>query len=246
MVTNIETLPTPDDIKKEPHWRVNIRPVVYNNTHFKGPPDAINAVKNAKVQFRGWSYPYVNEKVKEVRTDQYVASGIMWESYGYLEYWRLYYSGQFINLFGIRERLSEDWHNKLLKEAKQNILAFRADKNVTPVGFIDVTNMLYNFTEIFEFASRLYKEDVEICIELHNIKGFCLMAEFPRVWWGHYVATNDIIRISPEAISKKNLLEKSADIAIESIVQCFGYFGWDNPPVEILKSDQAKFLQGKF
>lgn len=235
MATDFEALP--NKIKKGPHWRVNIRPIVYNSTYFKSPSEALNAVKSAQVQFRGWPYPYVNDQEPIIRTNQYVASGSDWGDI--VEYWRLYYSGQFINLFGVREKLDEAWHKKLLKEA----IFWFGKKDIEPIGFMSIVNMLYHFTEVFEFASRLYKEDVELRIELYNIKGFCLIAEFPKFWRGYYPATDNII-IS-RTINKERLLGESSDIAVKALVECLQFFGWDNPPVEILKSDQENFLQRK-
>ncbi|MBA7688650.1 hypothetical protein ES703_97137 [subsurface metagenome] len=245
MPTDIERLP--EKIKKNPHWRVNFRPTSHK-TRFENPNTAFNLIQQGQLNLRGWPYPFISDERREqIRAQKYIASGSDFE--GFVEYWRIYYSGQFINLFTVREKMNQSWDEKLRKEASQ--LMFRpADMNAADIpGFINIINLLYHLTEIFEFAARLcskklYDTSLEITVELHNVKGFALIAEFPRHWSGYYPATADAITKSV-IFESEQLLARSAEFALDWSVYFFSLFGWDNPPIDFLKGDQQKFLSGK-
>ncbi len=245
MPTDIESLP--EKIKKSPHWRVNFRPTSHK-TRFENPSDAFNLLQQSQVRLRGWPYPFVSDDSREkVRAKEYIASGS--DFGGHVEYWRMYYSGQFINLFTVREKVDQSWDEKLRKEANQLMLR-PADLNVADIpGFINIINLLYHFTEIFEFVSRLcskklYDMNLEIIVELHKAKGFALIAEFPKFWSSHYPATTDPITKST-IFESEQLLTRSAKFALDWAIYFFDQFGWDNPPVEVLRGDQQKFLSGR-
>jgi hypothetical protein len=179
-----------------------------------------------------------------IREQNFVASGSSWEDL--LEYWRLYNSGQFIDLFAVREKSQREWDSKLQSEAAHSILIFEKDKSQPIPGFIDIVNLLYHFTEIFEFAARLsnkglYKEVFEIAIALRGTRGFALIATWPKFWRGYYPATSENIAKS-WTVSPEEILTRSADLALEGAVYFLKRFGWDNPPIDILKQDQEKFL----
>ena len=213
----------PEKIIKNAHWRVTYRP----STHKKRITDstaAFDLVRKSLVRRRGWDYPYVSEdNVEQIRETEYVASGCDW--HGFVEYWRLYYSGQFVHLFAPRE-------NVMYNEP----------------GYIDIPNTLYNIAEVIEFAARLtekgiYQDSLQIYIQIKNIKDFKLVAQ-GRHWRGRYSATANIIERKFE-VNARDLLSQTADIALDTTIHILKLFGWDNPPRDILKNDLEKFLVGK-
>jgi hypothetical protein len=126
----------PLKIKKKAHWRVNYRPSVYKEKRIPDSVAAFDLVRKSLVRRRGWDYPYVSEdNVEQIRETEYIASGCDW--HGFVEYWRLFYSGQFIHLFAPRENFMYD-----------------------QPGFIDIPNTLYNIAEVIEFAARLTEKGV--------------------------------------------------------------------------------------
>ncbi len=236
-----------EKIKKKPHWRVNFRPTSHK-TRFENPNAAFNFLQQGQVSLRGWPYPFISDERREqIRAQKYIASGS--DFLGHLEYWRMYYSGQFINLFTVREKIDQSWDEKLRKEASQ-LMRRPADLNIADIpGFINIINLLYNLTEIFEFAARLcskklYEVNLEITVELHNVKGFVLIAEFPKFWSSYYPATADPITKSA-IFEPEQILARSAEFALDWAVYFFSLFGWDNPPADALKGDQQKFLSGR-
>ena len=158
----------------------------------------------------------------------------------------MYYSGQFINLFEIQE---QSWREQLQKEAERNVLPFTKKDGSEIPGYISIVNLLYNFVEFFEFAARLcsknlYKEEFQISVELFKIKNFALIAEYPKFWHGYYPATSDSI-LKSWKVSPERILTESSELALEGSVYFFSRFGWDNPPLDILKQDQEKFLSSR-
>lgn len=244
MPIDIQALP--GKIKENPHWRVNFRPT----THMIriNEIEALDLIKETSVKLRGWPYPFLSDKREEqILEENYIASGSDW--YRHAEYWRFYCSGQFIHLFQVREKSDEDWDKKLRKEAEDYILPFKRNVELTVPGFIDILNLLYNFTEFFEFAARLcgkniYQEELEISIELLKIKDFALIAQYPKFWRGYYPATAEKIT-KTWMISPEDILSKSTELALEGAFYFLGRFGWHNPPIDILKEDQDKFLSSR-
>ena len=245
MAIQIEALP--GKIKKNPYWRVNFRPNAYKIL-IKNAKAAFDLVRQSEVRLGGWPYPFISdERPEQIRNPKYIASGSGY--LGHTEYWRLYYSGQFINLFTVREKMDQSWDEKLRMEASQRMRR-PAGVDATDIpGFISIINLLCHLTEIFEFAARLcskklYDTSLEIAVELHNVKGFTLIAEFPKHWSGYYPATAETVAKSL-IFKSEQLLAKNAEFALNWSVDFFSQFGWDNPPIEVLKNDQQKFLSGK-
>src|ERR671931_2326189 len=85
-----------------PHWRVNIRPVIYQEELIPSLAKCFETVEQTKVRLRGWDYPHLSTKNNQ--RCQGVNWAGSWSNFmGHNEYWRFYQSGQFIHLFSIRE-----------------------------------------------------------------------------------------------------------------------------------------------
>ena len=241
MPVDVQALP--GKIEKGPHWRVNFRPSVHKVRI--ETVEALDLIKATSVRLRGWPYPFLgDERQEQILEQNYIASGS--DCGGRAEYWRLYSSGQFIHLFQVREKSDESWDEQLRKEAENNILPFRDERDPTIPGFISIFSLLYNFTEFFEFATRLigknlYQAEFQISVELLRIRDFALIAEYPKHWAGYYPATADKIAKS-WPVSPERVLAEGAELALEGAVYFLKRFGWHNPPLDILKQDQEKFL----
>jgi hypothetical protein len=168
---------------------------------------------------------------------------------GHVEYWRFYQSGQFVHLFSIREAADRQWHDRLRDITKVHLSHLRAIEWDGVPGFIDIDNFIYSTTEIFEFAARVvqrvdYSGEIEIAIALNGVNGFMLTTEPQYAWHNSYAARIDAMGHSWQ-IAVGTLVADSANLALEAVLWFFERFGWDQPPVEILRSDQQKFLSGR-
>lgn len=248
MPIDIQSLPA--KIKESPHWRVRFLPGEYKPKRIGTlPSELFDIIKQTQVNLRGWPYPFLSEnRDGQIRSDNYIASGVSWS--GHEECWRLYYSGQFIHIFSIREKAMPEWDEQL-RESAQYCIHRRADDDLLDIpGFINIINLLYHFTEVFEFASRLCNKrlsdcNLQVIIELNGIKGFSLMAGPERFWHGYYPATSDTITKTWDTNSEM-IIAKSSEMALEGCVSFLNMFGWDDPSIDTFKEDQKKFLSGRY
>jgi len=159
-------------------------------------------------------------------------------------------SGQFLNLFSVREATETEWRKKLESEMKSQ-LSYKSDIDWEKVpGFISIINFTYNVAEIYEFAARLcqaqiYTGAINIKIELTGIKDFVLSAPWDRVWHSYYAASENILTKSTDYESDQ-LIAMSKEVALESIAWFFERFGWLNPSMNVIASDQENLLKGRY
>jgi hypothetical protein len=240
-------LPVP--VLNYPHWRINFRPAQYEEQLIPMLGKCFEIIEKNKLSLRGWDYPHLSQRDTERgQGSNWVAS---WSDFlGYYEYWRFYQSGQFVNLFSVREVTEREWRTKLEAEMKSN-LSYMHDIDWEKVpGFISIINFTYNVTEIYEFAARLcqsqiYVGTINIKIELKGIKGFVLSAPWTRSWHSYYAANEDILTKSNDFESDQ-LVATSKEAALESIVWFFERFGWLNPSMNIISNDQENLLKGRY
>ena len=156
-----------------------------------------------------------------------------WERY--LEVWRFYQSGQFVDLSGMRE----DWES-------ESSLEFQSGR-FTPRESLSVVGVVYRFTEIFELASRLATteagdDQIRIDIVVKGVKGRALWIDPSRVGFPreHTLSIGEIpYQID---VSRVELLADKRDLALKPAIELFRRFGWD-PGLEILRDMQANLLK---
>jgi hypothetical protein len=97
-------------------------------------------LERVKVSLRGWDFPHIDYKVKQLIYKNWIEQSFDW--YIYVEFWRFYQSGQFIYLDGNRE----DWFGqKTFAQAE----SWPADTRLAAIS------SLYRFAEIFELWRML-------------------------------------------------------------------------------------------
>lgn len=242
--TSAEKLPVP--VLDHPHWRVNFRPAVYERDRLRSLSDCLDVLQKARVRLRGWDFPHVPRPEQLTYGQTWLAGWSDWSKH--LEYWRFYQSTQFIYLGGIREVMDLEWEPKLRQTMK-----WHADSNddidAVP-GFLDLTNSIYNITEFFEFATRLaqakvYTDPVTITVRLTGIAGFMLAADQNKRWSADYVAHEAEINYTT-TITPAELISSAAEQAMKCTVSLFQRFGWLNPNIDAIRTDQQKLLTRQF
>lgn len=228
-------------IKSRGYWRINFRPLVYDNK-IKELVECKNIVERNIVSLRGWNYPFfppgTGEDMGVVCGQNFYEGWVNW--WEHKEFWRLYQSGQFIHYVGLRE----DWYDE--SEWFKNLT-----QKINPGSSLGVTNTIYLITEIFEFLRRLvnnglYDEGVKIIIGVFNTEGRKLWLEdesripFSRV----YSTASSVLEYSNE-FSKNRILMNSQNISLEVIKYFFDKFGWHHASIDVIKVDQEKLLSNK-
>lgn len=96
-------------------------------------------IEKLSVNLRGWDFPHIDPRLKCVVDVDWVGQESQWK--GFLESWRAYQSGQFVDYTA----MEEDW-------SPQQSVAWGLK---APEKFLSIGNAIFTFTEILEFASRL-------------------------------------------------------------------------------------------
>lgn len=247
MTPNVDKLPVP--VLEHPYWRVNFRPDVYRGEAVPSLSECFQIIEKNKVRLRGWDYPHLSHRDTE-RTQgvNWVAS---WTHFmGHIEYWRFYQSTQFLHLFSVREVTEERWRSRLQELTTFNLSGI-ADVNWETVpGFISIINFLYNVTDIIEFATRLcqaqvYKGDLNISIQINQIRGFILTTDNINRLWDKYCSTGDDSLGKTWTIDCESLVGDSPRYSLDIVIWFFERFGWLNPSRDILRKDINNYLKGR-
>lgn len=235
-----ERLPVP--VLEYPHWRVTYRPATYVENRIESLSRCYAIVSREQVRLRGWDFPYLPASRAElVEGRRWIGA---WSNFmGHIEYWRFYQSTQFLYLGAVREVSEDGWREKL--RGQQRFLD-KPDISDVP-GFVSITNLIFNVTEIFEFAARLsqaevYLEPLDISIQLIGIRGFTLAAD--RDWsWPYAFAASEAELSFQQTFVPAELVASAADSALNCAVWFFERFGWLNPNVAAIKSEQQRLLE---
>src|SRR5438034_7832370 len=123
-----------DSVKARPHWRVTIRPTIFNESRISTLPECWRIIESCSVSLRGWNYPHVD---REGRTNGNDWISSWCEFNGYLEYWRFYQSGQFLHL----KSFWEDSEKVDLAGALQRKRPWTPTSSVPPTGLVDITEL---------------------------------------------------------------------------------------------------------
>lgn len=229
------------NIKTKGAWRINLRPLEYNEKNIEQLLLCRTLIESCKVSLRGWDYPHLGLKQGESYFGgTFFASGCDWDN-SYKEYWRMYQSGQFIHWKAIKE----DWDPGFVKPNSYSTTG------VPPANkFLEVLYTIYLFTEILEFTSRLatkgiFKGGVEITIELHDAKNRMLFFyDTGRGLYQDYICKNDVIKIT-RVITEQDIIGQSQEISLQLLKELFLQFNWVRFPAEAFQEEQLKLLKRK-
>lgn len=222
-----------DKIKSRGYWKVLIRPTEYVEDRL-GLSDCRSTVVNHTVNFRGWDYPHTRRE--EIRSGEtWVQHETDWEQF--VEWWRMYQSGQFIHLFGIHEDWAPDsgWGRTWIDREPGEVLSVLA--------------ALYQITEIFEFASRLastpvLENEAYVEISLSGLEGRTLVMKPGRMLRRGYTCEEDTLT-NNWTLTAEELLGQSAELALDQTRWLFERFNWHQVPLDVLEEDQRKLIEGR-
>lgn len=220
-----------EKIKTRGHWLINVRPTVYNAALLPHQ-DLQPILRRSVVSLRGWEFPYIDYSVAIRNLLASIEQESEWSSY--LEAWSFHRSGQFIDLCGF----PEDWE-------EQSVTGFLEPNGTIAGQRLGIGEVLYRFTEIFEFASRLAiteagTEETYISIVLKGLNG--------RRLYNDGRQGNPLFRTAEtgmdefpfsRAYSRTDLIATPRELALDVATEFFGPFGW-YPPRELLKSMQER------
>lgn len=130
-----------EKIRSRGYWRVVIHPASFVEKQVANISDLYPLLQKISVELRGWDYPHL-----DVHTPLHIDKAWIQqssESNQYLELWRFYQNGQFVDFIGMEEDWLDQFHDWSLPE------------NWRHGSYLGVENAVFQFTEMMEFAARL-------------------------------------------------------------------------------------------
>lgn len=228
------TEPIIQKIKSRGYWLVNIRPLKFVKERLDSLQECATLVETCSVHLRGWPYPFIKPGRIQCGID-WVQCQIDWKHY--IEYWRMYQSGQFAHLFACRE----DWW-------RESDLAGKRAKTIEPMSAMSILMTLFSLTEIYEFAARLvekkiFDEAFGLTIELHGMRNrqLIFLETFRNLLDKYVCAPDDLPR--QLTISVEDILGKADKLALVHALWIFERFNWRSARRDVLKQDQKNLLE---
>ena len=226
-------------IKSKGYWRVNIRPTEYQERRIETLSEVRALVKSCQVSFRGWDYPFWEDK--DLRNEgEFVECSIDWDRF--IEYIRFYRSGQFIHVFSALEDLLD--HKEMFKN--------RYPPPTPRAGYLSVIGVVYLATEIFEFATRLASKGLLrpkafISVQLNNMNDHQLeMFDISRMLFREYVCTSINPIVFEREVTEDELISNGDHLALDLAIEVFENFNWNDPPRQVFAEDQRKLRERRF
>jgi len=221
-----------EKIRSRGYWRVVIRPQTFIEKRISQITELYPILQKTSVNLRGWDFPHLDFHIQTHVDIDWIGQESDWEHF--LEIWRFYQSGQFIDITG----MDEDWYDQ-----RQSIPAALGDWR--PGLILGIGNALFRFTEIFEFAARLAMTQagddiIRIEITIINLEGRKLWVDsHSRMPLRHnYTAS---IREFPYQIelSRTELIATPRELALKPTTELFRRFHWD-PSQDVLRNQQKE------
>ena len=225
-----------EKIRSRGYWKMIIRPGTFVEKRIENLPSLYYLLLRTSVEERGLGFPNLGSDITVQWHEDWISQEFDWEQY--LETWRFFQSGQFVDLRG----MNEDWRDKSL------LLTQRP--NWAPGQFLGVEDIVDQYTEVFEFASRLAftgagDEEMHLKISIHGIKGRRLAARtFPEgdsyfKTLGPAVIDDLLYKVD---LPKAELVSKPRELALEPAAKLLHRFGW-KPSVNALRDIQSELFQ---
>lgn len=219
-----------EKIVERGYWRVLIRPLIYTEEKFT-LSQCEKKVVDAEVRKRGRYYPHISSRHEIIFHDKYVESYVNFDIH--TELWRLYRTGQFFHVFSC------------LEDGERGLKIFAPERIIAVPGYgLSILMTINTIFEIYEFASRLCKEDyengIQIKIKLNGMKDRRLVTlDFRRTIYTH-ICPDDLIIIERK-LGYNDLVANKKKYVIDDVVEIFQRFNWKEPNIKMIEEEFDKF-----
>lgn len=212
-----------DRIRDRGHWRVKIRPLRYVERRVEAIHRLFPIVERASVEIRGWDFPHIDRNRTAHIDVDWVGQESEWQHH--LEAWRIYLSGQFLDIAGF----PGDWRDLST--------VWPPDSGWVTGTELGVGEVVYKLTEIIEFAARLTLSELgdgetSVSIVAAGLSGRQLKVDDPRKapLLHPYVCEIDEFPIE-QTFDGDQLVGAAVPTAVSMAQELFARFGW-NPSTE--------------
>jgi hypothetical protein len=217
-----------DKIRSRGYWDVVIRPGDF--TEGRVPYGELEQIiTRSAVRLRGWPVPFVTHS-EIIRGDDWLGQDVDADMLvSHYEAWRFWTSGQFAQLRAV----GADW--------REGLEASRVPRGYDAV--IEVWEVLYYVTEVFELAARLALtaaggESMSIKASLHHMANRGLIVgQINRMEFAEPHSTQSDSLTQHVVLSRDTLISQSGEHAVSMAREFFLRFGW-NPTATQLNAHQ--------
>jgi hypothetical protein len=215
-----------DKVRSRGYWDVVIRPAVYDAERVRYA-DLYDLLRAAVVHMRGWPVPFIDDHEAPTHGGAWIGQDIDAISVGHYEAWRFYTSGQFNQLRSV----DVDWRSE----------AELMPTPTPPEKVIEVWEILFYLTEVFELAARLAlspagDDEMTLQVGLHGLAGRGLVVgQANRApFFEPYKTGEDSLERSL-TIFRKDLVAEPRGLAVDMASEFFARFGWRPPRKQLLE-----------
>lgn len=221
-------------IRSRGHWEIVIRPSDFVADSV--PYGALDAVlRKAVVRLRGWPVPFIDDREAFLGGEDWIGQDIDADIVSQFEAWRFWTSGQFTHLRSV----SADW--RVGREGTRVPESFS--------GVIEVWEILYYLTEVFELAARLAfsggaSDSTVVDATLHGLADRGLIVGNPR---GEFIEPyrSRVPQLKREVTFPNEVLVAEArPHAVKMALEFFMRFGW-RPSIDQLTEHQQELVEGR-
>jgi hypothetical protein len=196
-----------------------IRPDEFTERRVERVQELFPLVEGAAVEIRGWDFPHIDRTTQPHVDVDWVGQESVWEHA--LESWRLYMSGQFVDVVGF----PNDWRDQST--------VWPAGPNWEPGQEFGVGEAVYKLTEIVEFAARLSlssvgDERMYLGVTAAGLGGRLLVVDDPmKMPFAHeYRCGIDELPLE-RVLDRDHLVAEPLEVALELATEVFARFHWN-------------------
>lgn len=211
-------------IRSRGYWKVVIRPNHYNKSLISNFTTLYPIIAQRAVRLRGWDFPQVEVGSEPERGLDWIAQSSEYDYY--LEYWRFYQSGLFVDY----SAMTDDWRDQSKFSPPS--------ANWHPGVVLPLNDTVFRYTEIMEFAARiasteLYSTDrmVHVAIEIVGLRNRQIYFDSHRAAPTFQVRQSSIDTFPFILdITRADLIANKRDYALSAAANLFQRFGLQYSP----------------
>lgn len=218
-----------NEIRSRGYWDAAILPEPYDESRLDYG-DLKGSLTNVTVHLRGWPVPFIDYSEALLHGPNWIGQDIDASIVAHYEAWRFFTSGQFSQLRSV----SADW--------REGGEATRVPEGAS--SFIEVWEILYYLTELFELAARMALGPVggdrfTIRTELNGLLDRALVFGHPRYvpFMRPHKSSMPTMR-HEVTLSRDDLVAATREHAARMAREFFLRFGWNPELAQVLRLQQ--------
>lgn len=230
-------------IKERGFYYIEFRPTNFDKELIPDLKTVREFMNTSKVSLRGWPFPLIPSSNKDFskiyngndRVESWVCTD------HYLEVWRLYKSGLFVDYSAI----NEDWYGE------SGFVQDSPLSKIQPNTVLDLLGVIYEVTEMILFIGRLAEKMQEVdefylrfIISNLNNRQLVLLDPSRVPLSGNYTCFNDKVEYE-KVVKRDEIVANTHEISKAILQEIFEQFNWEGASEKLIVSEQEKLISRK-